>query len=47
VKTALSWYADAAQWARLVANGMAADHSWDRQAVEYERAYSALVGARS
>jgi starch synthase len=47
VKTALSWYADAALWTRIVANGMSADHSWDRQAVEYERAYATLVATRS
>jgi starch synthase len=34
---------DAARWARLVANGMAQDFSWDRAAQEYRRLYADLV----
>jgi starch synthase len=35
---------DARLWARLVANGMAQDFSWDRAAQEYRRLYGDLLG---
>lgn len=41
-ETALAWYRDEAQWARLLANAMRADHSWDRQASEYQAVYARL-----
>jgi starch synthase len=41
--TALHWYADSASWARLMANGMGADFSWDRQGPEYETLYRKLT----
>ncbi len=37
-------YADAAQWARLQGNGMAADVSWDRSARHYAGLYKQLKG---
>ena len=39
----LAWYRDPAAWARVVANGMAADFSWRHQAPEYERLYARTV----
>ncbi len=35
---------DPALWARLVANGMAKDFSWNRAAAEYHGLYETLVG---
>jgi starch synthase len=32
-------YRDAATWKQLQSNGMTADHSWERSALEYEAAY--------
>jgi starch synthase len=40
---ACRWYADGPTWTRLVANAMAADFSWDRQAPQYVAAYGRLV----
>jgi starch synthase len=42
---ALRWYADGPTWARLIANAMAADFSWDHQAPEYAAAYALLVSS--
>jgi starch synthase len=43
ITEALRWFADKPVWARLVANAMAADFSWDRQVPEYVAAYERLV----
>jgi starch synthase len=40
---ALDWYADPAAWARVQANGMAADFSWARQELRYEAFYRSLA----
>jgi starch synthase len=40
---ALSPRRDGALWARLVANGMAQDFSWDRAALAYRRLYAELA----
>jgi starch synthase len=42
---ACRWYADGPTWTRLVANAMAADFSWDRQAPQYVAAYGRLCGS--
>ena len=47
LERALATRANAAAWARLVANGMAQDFSWDRAAVEYARLYEDLVSGRT
>ncbi len=39
VRRALRLYHDRPVWRRLMANGMAADHSWSRSAREYVRVY--------
>jgi starch synthase len=46
VLTALAWFDDAAAWSRLVANGMAADFSWDDRVGEYEAVYRRLLDGR-
>ncbi|HEY7670631.1 MAG TPA: glycogen/starch synthase [Gammaproteobacteria bacterium] len=43
IEEACRWFADAPTWARVVANAMAADFSWDRQVPEYVAAYRRLV----
>jgi starch synthase len=43
VRTALGWFADRAAWARLVANAMSADFSWQRQVPQYEELYRSLL----
>lgn len=43
VRTALGWFADPATWARLVANAMSADFSWQKQAPHYEELYRSLL----
>ena len=43
VETALSWYADAAAWSKLISNAMAADFSWPRQVPHYEDLYRSLL----
>lgn len=45
VGAALGAYRDQAQWRRLVANGMAADFSWNVQGKLYELVYHRLVRA--
>ncbi len=45
LRTALEWHGHAEIWRRLVANGMACDFSWDRQALEYERLYRDVTAA--
>lgn len=42
LRQALGWYEDRAAWARLTANGMACDYSWDHQAPRYEALYGRL-----
>jgi starch synthase len=42
VEAALTAYRDPRQWARLVANGMARDFSWDAQGKLYELVYARL-----
>lgn len=42
LRTAFAWFDDRAAWSRLVANAMAADFSWHRQAPHYERLYQTL-----
>ncbi len=39
IDTALTWYADAALWSRLVHNAMRQDFSWSRQVAQYEALY--------
>lgn len=46
LKAALTTFQDQDVWARLRANGMAEDFSWDRQGAEYERLYARLCGPR-
>jgi starch synthase len=43
VRTALGWFADREAWSRLIANAMAADFSWEKQAPHYEELYRSLV----
>ena len=43
VHTALGWFADRAAWARLVANAMSADFSWQRQVPQYQELYRSLL----
>jgi len=43
---AMSAWADRKRWRRIMARGMATDHSWDRPAAEYEAAYVRAVGLR-
>jgi starch synthase len=43
VRTALGWFADRAAWARVVANAMSADFSWQKQAPHYEELYRSLL----
>lgn len=45
VETALGLHSDAATWKGLVANGMAADNSWDRRVADYEQVYGARKAA--
>jgi len=42
----MSAWADRKRWRRIMARGMATDHSWDRPAAEYEAAYVRAVGLR-
>jgi len=44
--TALRVHADPEAWRQLQRNGMAKDFSWDRQVLEYEKAYGRLRRAR-
>ena len=41
--TALDWHAQPETWARIVANGMREDHSWQHRAPEYEALYRKLT----
>lgn len=43
IHEACRWFAHAPTWARVVANAMAADFSWDHQVPEYTAAYARLV----
>jgi starch synthase len=43
VRTALSWFDDAAAWAHLIRNAMAADFSWPKQVPRYEELYRSLI----
>jgi starch synthase len=43
VRTALSWFDDAAAWAHLIRNAMAADFSWPKQVPHYEELYRSLL----
>ncbi|HEY8519881.1 MAG TPA: glycogen synthase [Gammaproteobacteria bacterium] len=45
LRQALGWYEDRTAWARLMANGMACDYSWDHQAPLYEALYGRLAAA--
>jgi starch synthase len=40
---ALGWRNRPAAWSRVIANGMQADFSWQRQVIPYERLYAGLV----
>jgi starch synthase len=42
-RTALAWFRDRAAWSRLVANAMACDFSWQKQAPLYEGLYRSLL----
>ena len=42
LNTALDWYGQPRHWQRLLANGMAQDFSWQRQALEYLALYRSL-----
>lgn len=44
LRTALDYYRDSALWKKVVANGMAADFSWDRQGARYVDLYRKLTG---
>jgi starch synthase len=43
IRSALAWFDDPPAWSRLMANGMAADFSWKKQAVPYETLYRRLL----
>lgn len=43
IRTALGWFDDREAWARLMANAMRADFSWQRQVTHYEAVYRGLV----
>jgi glycogen synthase len=43
IAEACRWFADTPTWARVVANAMAADFSWDHQVPEYVAAYARVV----
>jgi starch synthase len=43
VRTALSWFDDAAAWAHLIRNAMATDFSWPKQVPHYEELYRSLL----
>jgi len=43
---AITLFRERAIWSRLMANGMAADFSWERPAREYERLYRLAVQKR-
>jgi starch synthase len=45
LNTALDWYAQPAQWSRLVQNGMAQDFSWQRQGERYLELYRRITAA--
>jgi starch synthase len=45
LNAALDWYAQPAEWTRLVRNGMARDFSWQRQGGEYLELYRRLTAA--
>jgi starch synthase len=46
IEAALATYRDPAAWRALVANGMAANFSWDRQGKLYEQLYRRLAVMR-
>jgi starch synthase len=46
VDTALGWYSDHDTWQQLMRNGMAADFSWEHQALEYLSLYDRLLAGR-
>ena len=46
VNTALGWYSDHDTWQQLMRNGMAADFSWEHQALEYLSLYGRLLAGR-
>ena len=43
LRTALAWYDDPTARARLIANGMSADFSWQHQVPAYEELYRSLA----
>ncbi|MEM7245769.1 MAG: glycogen synthase [Acidobacteriota bacterium] len=43
LRQALEVYSDPEAWDRIRLNGMAADHSWDRRAVDYEALYQRVL----
>ncbi len=43
LRAALDWHAVPAHWARVVANGMAGDWSWEHQGPHYEALFTRLV----
>lgn len=43
IRSALAWFDDPPAWARLIANAMAADFSWRKQAEPYEALYRSLA----
>ena len=47
IEAALTTYKSAAQWQRLVQNGMAEDYSWEAQGRIYERVYDRLLSSRA
>jgi starch synthase len=46
IRSALAWFDDPRAWARVIANAMAADFSWHKQAEPYETLYGSLAGRR-
>ena len=46
VRTALAWYDDPPARARIIANGMAEDFSWQKQVPAYEQVYRSLAAYR-
>jgi starch synthase len=47
IKRALAVYVNEKAWKHVVANGMAADFSWERSAADYLQLYRQVIGVRA
>jgi starch synthase len=43
IRSALAWFDDPRVWSRVIANAMAAEFSWRKQAKPYENLYRTLT----